>query len=132
MKVNKRIDRDGQAATKIFDNRRLKVDYRTLIPILKKGMLVLDVGCGTGSISRDIANIIGDAGKVIGIDTTEQFIKSGKETYKATLNLELVNNSADQKPNLCCLEFEIKLSELSIGIGPFVIGLCKVVMLVVV
>ena len=24
-------------------------------------MLVLDVGCGTGSISRDIANIIGDA-----------------------------------------------------------------------
>ena len=59
MKVNKRIDRDGQAATKIFDNRRLKVDYRTLIPILKKGMLVLDVGFGTGSISRDIANIIG-------------------------------------------------------------------------
>lgn len=92
MKVNKRIDRDGQAATKIFDNRRLKVDYRTLIPILKKGMLVLDVGCGTGSISRDIANIIGDAGKVIGIDTTEQFIKSGKETYKATLNLELIHS----------------------------------------
>jgi ubiquinone/menaquinone biosynthesis C-methylase UbiE len=92
MKDNKHIERDGQSATKIFDNRRLKVDYRTLEPILKKGMTVLDVGCGTGSISKDIANIVGDYGKVIGIDNTLKFIESGKETYKNTQNLYLIHS----------------------------------------
>lgn len=91
MKENKRIDRDGQAATKIFDNRSLKTDYRTLESILEKGMVILDVGCGTGSISKDIANAIGDSGTVIGIDTTQKFINSGKESYKAIQNLELVH-----------------------------------------
>src|SRR5690606_6792552 len=71
--------------------RSLKADYRTLEPILKKGMTVLDVGCGTGSISKDIANIVGDSGKVIGIDNTEKFIISGKETYGNTQNLHLIH-----------------------------------------
>jgi len=89
MKENKHIERDGQVTTKIFDNRSLKVDYRTLEPILKQGMTVLDVGCGTGAISKDIANVIGNAGKVIGIDNTEKFIESGKVTYESIQNLEL-------------------------------------------
>ena len=92
MKDNKHIERDRQTATKIFDNRSLSIDYRTLEPILKKGMSVLDVGCGTGSISKDIANIVGDSGKVIGIDNTEKFIESGKETYKNIQNLNLVHS----------------------------------------
>ena len=91
MKTNKQIDRDGQAATKIFDNRSLKMDYRTLEPLLKKGITVLDIGCGTGSISKDIANTIGNTGTVIGLDTTEKFIKSGKESYKAVQNLDLIH-----------------------------------------
>ena len=74
MNRNKHIDRDGQEATKIFDNRSLDKDYRTLRPLLKKGMRVLDIGCGTGSISRDIADIVGPTGKVVGIDNTEKFI----------------------------------------------------------
>ena len=91
MKDNKHIERDGQTATKIFDNRSLKIDYRTLEPILEKGMSVLDVGCGTGSISKDIAKIIGDSGKVTGIDNTEKFIESGKVTYENIKNLELIH-----------------------------------------
>lgn len=92
MKANKHIERDGPATTKVFDNRSLKVDYRTLEPILKKGMIVLDVGCGTGAISKDIANIVGDSGKVIGIDNTEKFIQSGKIAYGNTQNLYLVHS----------------------------------------
>ncbi len=91
MKGNKHIERDGHSATKIFDNRSLEIDYRTLIPILKTGMIVLDVGCGTGAISKDIANFIGNSGKVIGIDNTEKFIESGKQTYKYVENLELIH-----------------------------------------
>jgi len=89
MKANKHIEREGQAASSIFDNRSLKVDYRTLVPILKPGMIVLDVGCGTGAISKDVADIVSSSGKVIGIDNTEKFIESGKITYKETKNLEL-------------------------------------------
>lgn len=92
MKDNKHIERDGQAATKIFDNRSLNIDYRTLKSILKEGMSVLDVGCGTGSISKDIANIVGESGKVVGIDNTEKFIESGKTTYKNVKNLNLIHS----------------------------------------
>ncbi len=91
MKENKHIERDGQVAAKIFDNRSLKIDYRTLEPILKKGISVLDVGCGTGSISKDIAKVVGNSGKVTGIDNTNKFIESGKTTYESTKNLQLIH-----------------------------------------
>lgn len=54
-------------------------------------MTVLDVGCGTGSISKDIANCVGINGKVIGIDNTEKFILSGKEIHQNITNLELIH-----------------------------------------
>jgi len=88
--MNKNIDRDHQTTNKIFDNRSLATDYPTVIPLLKKGLHVLDVGCGTGAISRDIANLVGQEGSVTGIDNTEKFIVSGKESYGETANLELV------------------------------------------
>lgn len=103
MKGNKYINREGQTATKIFDSRSLEVDYRTLKPILKRGMTVLDIGCGTGSISKDIAMIIGssvensvensieESGQVIGIDNTQKFIESGQESYQDIPNLKLIH-----------------------------------------
>lgn len=91
MKPNKQIQREAQEATKIFDDRSLKNDYRHLSQILKPGLTVLDVGCGTGSISKDIAQIIGQHGKIIGIDNTDKFILSGKETNQNVLNLELIH-----------------------------------------
>jgi len=90
MTVNKHIQRDGNA-TKIFDARSIANDYSHLVEILKKGMNILDVGCGTGSISKDIANIVGENGKVTGIDNTENFILSGQKNYQSVANLELIN-----------------------------------------
>ena len=90
MKPNKHIQRDEEA-TKIFDDRCLTNDYKNLATVLKPGMKVLDVGCGTGSISKDIAMIVGENGKVTGIDNTEKFISSGKESYQNIKNLELIH-----------------------------------------
>ena len=83
---NKVINRDN-GSNKIFDDRTLATDYRTLQSFLRPGMKVLDVGCGTGSISKDIAKIVSS---VVGIDNTAKFIESGRESYSEVKNLELV------------------------------------------
>lgn len=88
---NKLIKRDETDSNKIFDNRTLDKDYPTLRPLLKEGMSVLDVGCGTGAITKDIAKIIGPAGKITGIDNTERFISSGSEQYGHIKNLKLIH-----------------------------------------
>jgi len=90
--MNKTINRDHQSTNKVFDNRSLQTDYSTLVPILRDGLRVLDVGCGTGAISNGIAKLVGPRGCVIGIDNTEKFITSGQESYKETPNLELVHS----------------------------------------
>ena len=89
--MNKEIYRDHKITNKIFDRRSLETDYATLVPVLTQGLRVLDVGCGTGSISSDIAKRVGPTGYVIGIDNTEKFIISGMEKYKSTSNLKLIH-----------------------------------------
>lgn len=89
--MNKTIHRESGSSTKIFDDRTLVRDYATLVPVLKKGLRVLDVGCGTGAISKGIAEQVGPSGSVTAIDNTEAFITSGKETYKNVRNLELIH-----------------------------------------
>ncbi|MDB5000676.1 MAG: methyltransferase [Mucilaginibacter sp.] len=87
----KDIKREGQGTAKLFDERSLAADYATLSPLLQKGWSVLDVGCGTGAISKDIALKVGETGYVTGIDNTAYFIQSGKETYADVENLELIH-----------------------------------------
>ncbi|PHN03626.1 methyltransferase domain-containing protein [Flavilitoribacter nigricans] len=91
MKSNKHIERDGKETSRIFNNRTLDSDYRHLKSILQPGMRILDVGCGTGALSSEMALMVGDRGRVTGIDNTEKFIESGRDTYGSVTNLELVH-----------------------------------------
>lgn len=88
---NKIIHRDGQNASSIYNQRTLKQDYRTLITALRPGMRILDIGCGTGSITKDIAEVVGPSGYVIGIDHTDSFIQEGKKSFGDIQNLELIH-----------------------------------------
>jgi ubiquinone/menaquinone biosynthesis C-methylase UbiE len=60
--MNKEIKREGKGTAKLFDERSLEADYATLPPLLKQGWRVLDVGCGTGAISKDIAKKLAQQG----------------------------------------------------------------------
>ena len=73
----------------ILENRSLANDYSTIVPILKKGIKVLDVGCGTGAITRGIADLVGEEGQVVGIDTSADLINIGKNINEQIKNLNL-------------------------------------------
>jgi ubiquinone/menaquinone biosynthesis C-methylase UbiE len=46
-----------------------------LMPYVKEGMNVLDIGCGMGFFSLPIARMVGETGKVVCIDLQERMIK---------------------------------------------------------
>ena len=45
-----------------------------LLPHLVEGDMVLDVGCGPGSISQELADLVGPAGSVLGVDNAAAVI----------------------------------------------------------
>ncbi|MBO9728457.1 MAG: methyltransferase domain-containing protein [Chitinophaga sp.] len=74
----------------VLDSRSLANSYATLIPVLREGMRVLDVGCGTGAISAGIAAAVGTAGTVIGIDSSTHLIAKGQQDHAAVPQLTLL------------------------------------------
>ena len=46
-----------------------------LIPHLDVGARVLDVGCGPGSITQELADLVGPDGSVLGIDNAEEVVE---------------------------------------------------------
>jgi len=63
---------------------------------LKDAELILDVGCGPGMVTRDIARLTN--GKVIAIDDSEDMIKVAKDILKVYKNVELRVGNAENLP----------------------------------
>ena len=80
-----------QGSAPILENRSIQNDYSTLVPLLKPGLNVLDIGCGTGTMTADIAQYVGPDGSVTGIDTSEHLIRRGKHLYGGIPNLSLLS-----------------------------------------
>src|SRR5690349_9191780 len=70
-----------------MENRTVFNANKNLLTIVKRGDFILDVGCGSGSITASIAALVGDTGNVTGIDTSEHLIELAKTTYAAVNNL---------------------------------------------
>src|SRR4051812_18964995 len=70
-----------------------------LLPDLRPGMRLLDVGCGPGSITRGLAERLAP-GQVIGIDTAEAVLRSAREDAAARglTNLEYRQGSVYELP----------------------------------
>jgi len=64
---------------KLFQNPQ-----RILVPYINEGMTVLDLGCGPGFFSMEIAKMVGNAGKVIAVDLQEGMLEILKNKIKNT------------------------------------------------
>lgn len=77
---------------------------QVLKPYVKEGMTVLDIGCGTGFFSIDIAYMVGASGKVIAADLQEGMLNKLRDKISGT---EIENRIILHK----CEENKIGISE---------------------
>jgi ubiquinone/menaquinone biosynthesis C-methylase UbiE len=58
---------------------------KILKPFIKEGMTVLDVGCGPGFFSVDIAKMLNGTGKVISADVQEEMLDKIRKKIEGTI-----------------------------------------------
>jgi ubiquinone/menaquinone biosynthesis C-methylase UbiE len=70
-----------------FDNsirRWLQNPQKILRPYIEEGMTVLDIGCGPGFFSLDMAQMVGEFGRVIASDLQEGMLQKVRDKIKGT------------------------------------------------
>lgn len=76
-----------QSDPRVLNRRTVERDHRRLPDQLRPGMRVLDVGCGTGSITAGIAKLAGPEGEVVGVDRDESLLALARQEHTALSNL---------------------------------------------
>jgi ubiquinone/menaquinone biosynthesis C-methylase UbiE len=66
----------------ILDARALATDHRRLAALLRPGLAVLDVRCGTGAITRGIAEAVGRQGRAVGVDVNASMIEKARGAHR--------------------------------------------------
>jgi ubiquinone/menaquinone biosynthesis C-methylase UbiE len=72
---------------KVLERRTVETDNRNVLKFLKGGISVLDVGCGSGSMTAGMVKYLGPNGTVTGIDINEHLIAAAKQHYSGVKNL---------------------------------------------
>ncbi len=85
-----------------FDNkfrRLIQNPYRILNPYISEGMSVLDLGCGPGYFSIDMAYMVGESGRVIASDLQEEMLQLVRNKIKGSEieNRVLLHKCEDNK-----------------------------------
>jgi len=74
-------------AAAVLDERTLRNSNANLLRVLRPGQRVLDVGCGSGAITRDIVDLVGPTGSVRGVDRSSGLIGLAQQRYTTIPNL---------------------------------------------
>lgn len=67
------VERAGSLDTRI--RRWIQNPFKILSPYIKEGMTVLEVGCGPGFFTLDMAQMVGKSGRIIAADLQEGMLK---------------------------------------------------------
>ena len=70
-----------------LNTRTLATAHKRLAELLQPGQTVLDIGCGTGAITRGIAEAVGPAGWVIGMDVNDDLLEQARQANGDLPNL---------------------------------------------
>src|SRR6266446_6552051 len=79
---------------RLLNRRTLERDHRRLFDLLRPGMTVLEVGCGTGAITGGIARAVGPLGYVVGVDRDQTLLDLARKENRGVLNLSFENEDA--------------------------------------
>lgn len=76
-----------EGTQRILSARSLQTAHRRLAALLRPGLTVLDIGCGTGAITRDIAAAVAPHGQVVGVDVNAGLIEEARRVHGAVPGL---------------------------------------------
>ncbi|MDI4647604.1 class I SAM-dependent methyltransferase [Cohnella hashimotonis] len=71
----------------VLNARTLADSFPLLAQRMKTGLRVLDVGCGTGAITRGIAEAVGPRGRTVGVDSNAALIAEARAKHAGTPGL---------------------------------------------
>ena len=76
--------------------KRRRLNFEAVRPAV--GDTILDLGCGNGFLSQELANAVGPTGRVIGVDPSTDMLESAKERCANSPQVELHQGFADAIP----------------------------------
>ena len=80
---------------KLFQNPN-----KILSPYIDKGMNVLDLGCGSGFFTLEMANLVGESGKVVAADLQEEMLVKVENKIKNNHLKEIIKLHKTQKDSI--------------------------------
>ena len=94
---------DSDAARRLDDTyhgsdyvRRRLASFNALAPVT--GDRVLDIGCGPGFSTIELARAVGDQGEVIGLDMSQDMLKAARLRCQGRDNIQIVEGTANAIP----------------------------------
>jgi SAM-dependent methyltransferase len=82
----------------VLNARTLATAHRRLAALLAPGLAVLDVGCGTGAITRGIADAVAPGGHAVGLDQDRVLVAEARVAHRAASGLSFVVGDAYALP----------------------------------
>lgn len=79
---------------RILGWRTLEQSHRCLAELLRPGLSVLDVGCGTGAITAGIARAVRPEGYAVGVDRDEALLEMARTEHAGIKNLRFERGDA--------------------------------------
>ncbi|WP_029064206.1 methyltransferase domain-containing protein [Labrenzia sp. DG1229] len=77
-------------------SRRRRASFDALRP--RPGDIIADIGCGNGLLTLELSRTIGDAGKVLGIDPSEDMHDAAVKRCAQCSNVEILRGTATELP----------------------------------
>ncbi len=76
------------------------------------GERVLDLGCGSGGAGRSAANVVGETGMVVGVDSCQRVLEVARERAPDDMQMAFVHASAERMVGIPDKSFDCVLASL--------------------